>query len=109
MSKLNEAFVIVANDGRTEVGWCTGPDELGHCPKVAWGDVVPCAGHQLRVKAVTGPDSLRGVVPEERDACPIPSQPAKRTAFVLIAVGTITGVLIAGAGIAIAATAIAGG
>jgi plastocyanin len=110
MSQLKEAFVIVENDGRTEVGSCAGPDELGHCPKVAWGDVVPCAGRQLRPKALKGMDGLRVVVPALEDACPIPSvQPAKRSPFVLMGLAAIIG-LVAGAAIAIPGTlAMAGG
>jgi plastocyanin len=71
VSKQESAFAILERSGETELGPCTGPDELGHCPAVAWGDRVPCAGHELRPARRNGHETLRILVPAAATTCPI--------------------------------------
>lgn len=93
-------FQIVEDDGHTRIRPCGGPDEIGNCPLVAWGDVVPCAGHQLKPMTKNGEDVWRLLVPSKSDSCPIHAvQPRKHSRWVLAALIAGVGV-VAGAGAA---------
>jgi len=99
MKKPEDALLVIEKNGHTKVEECTGPDELGHCPLVSWGDVVPCAGKTLAPKAAGGAPPWRLAVAPDADSCPIPSlPPARRSVWTL-------GALVALMGAAVGATA----
>jgi uncharacterized cupredoxin-like copper-binding protein len=74
MSKSSDSLLIVENgNGRTPVDRCAGPDELGHCSKVATGDVIPCAGRAIQARGKQGSEAWHLVVPTDSETCPLPA------------------------------------
>ena len=65
---MKRYIVIRAADGEV-VGECAGPDARGQCPRVALGEVVPCAGQSL---TADGHGSwLPYAVPGDETTCPV--------------------------------------
>ena len=50
MSEPAVDIVIAGGSEGTPIERCTGPDASGLCPRVAAGEVVPCAGHSVRMQ-----------------------------------------------------------
>jgi hypothetical protein len=55
---------------RREVQRCTGPAADGSCPRVAIGDVLPCAGHAL-MPAGSGASAQPYAVSGQAMLCPV--------------------------------------
>lgn len=53
-----------------QVQQCTGPLPDGSCPRVALGDIVPCAGHAV-VPALAAPGTQAHAVPGLATGCPV--------------------------------------
>ena len=71
MSAPEPLLLIVDPEGEQPTDWCSGPDQFGHCPRVAEGELVPCAGKQLVALAGdVGPMQMRMVCARE-DECPL--------------------------------------
>jgi len=65
-------MLIVDLDGEEAGDWCSGPDAVGRCPRVAPGEDVPCGGKQLfALDSDLSPMSSRMVWASE-DECPVP-------------------------------------
>ncbi|MBV8529434.1 MAG: hypothetical protein JOZ75_14080 [Candidatus Dormibacteraeota bacterium] len=53
-----------------QVQQCTGPLPDGSCPRVAIGDILPCAGHGL-APAASGAGAQPYAVPGQATLCPV--------------------------------------
>lgn len=89
-----------AATGHREVTRCSGPDELGNCPKVRKGDEVPCAGLKLTPLGAKGIETWEIIVPRDSAACPVPSITPRRWSFKTLGVLTALVGFVAGAGTA---------
>ena len=61
--------ILEGGTGR-ETDRCTGPAADGSCPRVAIGDILPCAGCVL-APAVIGPEALPYEVSRRATLCPV--------------------------------------
>lgn len=62
-------YIVIREAAGEVVGQCTGADARGMCPRVAPGEVVPCAGHVLKTN---GHGSwLPYAVPAGEVVCPV--------------------------------------
>lgn len=103
MSEAAVGYRVVeqaASNGHGEIDRCTGPNELGNCPKVRKGDEVPCAGLKLKPLAANGAKSWEIIVPRDSAACPVPAVNSKRWSFRTLGALTALAGFLAGAGTA---------
>lgn len=68
MAEEIEIVILDEEDGSV-IGRCTGPAPDGSCPRVAVGELVPCAGAELVAGGVTGGHPYD--VPSSMTVCPV--------------------------------------
>lgn len=67
---MEQTLRILDAESGEEVQRCTGPAADGSCPRVALGDILPCAGHAL-APATSPPSSQPYAVAGTATLCPV--------------------------------------